>query len=95
MLATRPNARKYTVVVSDGHSTQYTQWLDRYARDIRNLKESMIFGIGVDGHADLKELELISGDPNKVLMIQDFEQIGRIKGVRSLRIDVFYNKLVD
>ena len=55
----------------------------------------MIFGIGVDEHADLKELELISGDPNKVLMIQDFEQIGRIKGVRSLRIDVFYNKLVD
>ena len=83
------------MVVSDGHSTQYTQWLDGYARDIRNLKESMIFGIGVDGHADLKELELISGDPNKVLMIQDFEQIGQIKGVRSLRLDGFYNKLVD
>ena len=88
----RSNARKYTVLVSDGHSTEPSYRLSQTAAAIRNaFKESVIYSIGVEGNVDLQELTTISGDPDKVMLINSFEQIGDIKGV-SIRQHVISKK---
>ena len=91
----RSIARKYTVLESDGHRTEPSYRLSQTAAVIRNaFKESVIYSIGVEGNVDLQELTTISGDPDKVMLINSFEQIGDIKGV-SIRQHVISKKKKD
>ena len=71
-------------MVTDGHcSRQYESQLAHRAAAIRNLRQSLVWGIGVGQFADENELEMISGAPGRVLMIDSFEILGRIKGVSN------------
>ena len=73
--------------MTDGKcSPQYESNLRANAEALRgsgedeDITQRHIWSIGVDA-ADKKELELISGDPNRVLHVDNFNRINLIKRV--------------
>ena len=79
----RKNARKHTIVVTDGQCTHtYLRQLDANAAGLRAGGKRQVWGIGV-GHADMAELRMITDDyrVNRTLHIEDYDKIEEIKQV--------------
>ena len=80
----RKNARRYTIVVTDGQCSDSCPGLDEISSQLRGSADqpgSQVWSIGVGSDIDDNELKMISGNANKVVNIEDYNKIQEIKEV--------------